>query len=55
MINTPQRCISTFAVIARLAQEHLRAFGALEPKMGIVIPGEADSAAELNSSIAVCR
>ena len=34
-------------MIARLAQERFRAFGALEPKMGVVVPGKADSAMNL--------
>ena len=36
-------------VVTWLTEEHLRAFGALEPQMGVVFPGEADAAMNLNT------
>ena len=36
-------------VVTRLTEEHLRAFGALEPEMRVVVPGETDAAMNLNT------
>ena len=44
------------AMVTRLAEKDLRAFGALEPKMRVVVPGEADAAVQSGYvAIAVCR
>src|SRR6202034_4218224 len=37
-----------FAMPDRISQERLGAFGALEPKVRIVVPGEADAAVDLD-------
>ncbi len=36
------------AVVMGIAQQHLRTLGALEPEMGVVVPGEADAAMDLD-------
>src|SRR5580704_13596458 len=44
----PPRLQHPLAVPGRVAQEHLGALGALEPEVGVVVPGEADPAVDLD-------
>ena len=47
----PSRCPMPhhlLAMLAGIAEQHLRAFGAFEPEMRVVVPGKADAAMDLD-------